>query len=233
MVSGARRVVLYVALVLVAAVLAGAAGWVSATRAPTVYESDTRLLVGPMSADIDSLRASDLLTTTYAELVTSQAVLRSVIERLGLRTTPGELAAEVDAVGDGGTRLLTITVRDGDPEDAERVADALAVQLQALTASLDDGTDARLRVVDAPLLGSRVPSQSGLTAMLAGLGGALFAVAALVLFPSAVARISVSPGDRRRDPPAQEVTTPPRPAPEHVHVRKPVGAGTSRTRSGP
>lgn len=66
------------------------------------------------------------LMNTYAELLKSEAILNTVIQKLGLTVTPSTLLArtEVEALPD--TELLKITVGDSDPEGASDIANALA-----------------------------------------------------------------------------------------------------------
>lgn len=117
------------ALLIASALLAGLGGYAAASGGPPVYESRVRLLIGPVSMGLEELRASDLLSRTYAELITSDVLLESTIQELGLERTPDDLRDEVRATADGPTRLLIIRVRDGDPQVAADIANAIAAQL--------------------------------------------------------------------------------------------------------
>jgi polysaccharide biosynthesis transport protein len=117
------------ALMIASALLAGLAGYAAASGGPPVYESRVRLLIGPVSTSLEVLRASDLLSRTYAELITSDALLESTIEALGLDRTSDDLRDAVRATADGPTRLLIIRVRDGDPQASADIANAIATQL--------------------------------------------------------------------------------------------------------
>jgi succinoglycan biosynthesis transport protein ExoP len=117
------------ALMAAAAVLAGFVGYAAASGGPPMYESRVRLLIGPVSTELDVLRASDLLSRTYAELITSDALLESTIDALELDRSSDDLRDAVRATADGPTRLLIIRVRDGDPELSAAIANAIAAQL--------------------------------------------------------------------------------------------------------
>jgi polysaccharide biosynthesis transport protein len=111
-----------------------AAGYLVASMMPPTYESQVELLVGPMNTDLETLRASGQLAGTYADVITSQPVLGATIAELGVTTPPAELLETVKATSNETTRLLTITVRDGDPQRAAAIANSLAGQLSRLAA---------------------------------------------------------------------------------------------------
>ena len=75
---------------------------------PPTYESQVKVLVGPLNAPTDALRSSGLLVQTYAQYVTTREVLASTIQELGLDMTPDEFA---DANSRDGQR------RHKDPDD--------------------------------------------------------------------------------------------------------------------
>lgn len=111
---------------LVATWVAALAGYVAGSSLPRVYEAETRLLVGPFNTDLNTQRASGQLSQTYAELVTSQPFLESVIADLGLDIDTRELQKRVSASPNDVTRLLTIRAQSEDPEVAAAIANALA-----------------------------------------------------------------------------------------------------------
>jgi Mrp family chromosome partitioning ATPase/capsular polysaccharide biosynthesis protein len=121
-------------LLFAGAVIGGCAGYfVASTSAPT-YESDVKMLVGPVNTDYDSLRAAGQLGRSYAELATSRPVLSYAIRRTGARTTPRALS-EQDAVrttSNDITRIVEISVRHGDASTAADLANALARRIRQL-----------------------------------------------------------------------------------------------------
>ncbi len=180
---------------LIAATIAAAiAGYLSASAGEPQYESKAVLLVGPINAGSDTLRASGQLAETYAELATTRPVLAATGRRLGLRDVGVNITASASEV----TRLLTIRVTNRDPALAAKIANTHANQLidEAKRRSVPVGEGAptdeknrgssvsgQLEIVD-PAEPGDVPSGSSpaaiaLLAAVAGLFGAL--VIALLL----------------------------------------------------
>jgi succinoglycan biosynthesis transport protein ExoP len=187
------------ALLLLGGILAGSGGYVMASQGPRIFESRVRLLVGPLSTGIDVLRANDLLSRTYAELVTSDALLQATIDELDLDRTPDELREVVHATADGPTRLLIVRVQDEDPEQSAAVADAIAGQLGRIiersqriavvptnttipTEASAPAETAGLLVLDAARPGELVATRSGIITVISALTGmaAAFALALVV-----------------------------------------------------
>jgi uncharacterized protein involved in exopolysaccharide biosynthesis len=61
---------------LIATWVAGVTGFLVASALPPRYEAETQVLIGPSSGDIDTLRASSMLVQTYAQLASSDEVLK-------------------------------------------------------------------------------------------------------------------------------------------------------------
>jgi capsular polysaccharide biosynthesis protein len=74
---------------------------------------------------------------TYEELITSPRITSGVIKRLGLNTTPDELAGRLSARVVPDTVLVDIRARDGNPEQAARIANAAADELTALVKDVE------------------------------------------------------------------------------------------------
>ena len=81
------------------------------------------------------------LVQSYASVATMPVVLDPVIAELGLDTTAQDLARDVSARAPLGTVLLEITAERPDPDDAARVADAVARQLDPAAARLSSGAE--------------------------------------------------------------------------------------------
>ena len=118
-----------VVVVVLAAVLG--AWFLRADEPP--YETSADLVVGLEAGDGEGFETepAGALARTYAELVESRSVLDEAGRALGL--PPDGLSAEVEASGDEVTRLVIITVRDDDAEDAADLANALVDVLVGLT----------------------------------------------------------------------------------------------------
>jgi polysaccharide biosynthesis transport protein len=153
-------------------------GVLVASRLPSTYESEAALLVGPVSGDHDTLRASGAQARTYAELATKNVIVSGAARRVGL--SPESLKSKVESVtASDVTRLLTIRVHDGDPGRAAAVANALADELVDF-ASQGGGLAPRaqrLEIVDrATPSAEAVGPSAGLVVPLAALAGLLGAL---------------------------------------------------------
>ena len=117
-----------------AALVAGVVGFgLASTSAPT-YSAEVRLLVGPVSADYSTLRASGELGRTYAELARSRPVLQDAIDKVGVKTTALDLQELVKASSNEITRIVAVAVEQGDRRTAAELANALADRVKRLTA---------------------------------------------------------------------------------------------------
>ncbi|MCZ2836439.1 hypothetical protein [Modestobacter sp. VKM Ac-2985] len=134
--------------VVVAVLLAG-------SSAP-VHRSTTTLYVGAaqITEVTDPAYAAQVTTEVLPSLVRlarSAAVLAPVIADLELPGSPSALAERTDVVGDADTSVLVISVDDGSPATATRIAAAVARSLTeratALYADTDGDTLVRLATV--------------------------------------------------------------------------------------
>ena len=167
---------------LVAIWVAGLSGYLIASRLEPIYETQTRVLVGPMSSDLDTLRAAGQLAQTYAALAVSQPTLSHVIDEVGVDLTPTELAEFVTAQADAETRLLTIDVNAGTPELAVQIGDSIAGRLQALAQSGPVLPEGQITIVDPPVTPLEpIAPQVSLIVVLAALAGLVGALVLVVL----------------------------------------------------
>ena len=116
-------------LILLTAILTtGLAFAYSAFLATPQYDSTTRLYVVTQSSDNGAgitnqdLQAGSFLVQDYKEIILSQDVLKNVTTTLGI-TDDIEEKITVDIPVD--TRILSITVRDSDPNQAATIANTL------------------------------------------------------------------------------------------------------------
>ncbi|HSD79917.1 MAG TPA: Wzz/FepE/Etk N-terminal domain-containing protein [Solirubrobacteraceae bacterium] len=138
-------------MIALAAVAAGAVGYVVASSGSPSYQARAVLLVGPINTDnADTLKASGQLAQTYAQLATSRPVLAATSRRLGgVRNIGDSVAASANAV----TRLLTVTVTTRDPELGARIANTEA-------RTLIDIAKGEVAVAGAPSEGAPAPTAS-------------------------------------------------------------------------
>ena len=100
---------------------------------PKKYTATTRLFIAVAGDSVSDLaQGSDFAEkqmASYAEVATSPQVLEPVINRLGLRTTPKELAESVEATVPADTVILEIAATDPDPTRAAQIANAVGEEL--------------------------------------------------------------------------------------------------------
>jgi capsular exopolysaccharide synthesis family protein len=101
-----------------------------------VYEAHAQIFVATQGggADVEvnpsqSVLSSQQRVTSYAAIVTDQPVTEAVINQLGLRLTPGQLASKLSASAPANTVLINISARDHSPSLAAQIANATATQL--------------------------------------------------------------------------------------------------------
>jgi capsular exopolysaccharide synthesis family protein len=157
-------------LLIAATLLAGGAAYLVSSALPRMYESTVTLIVGQTlqtaNPDINQLLASQRLSQTYADLVTTGPLLDKVIDREGLDTTAAELRKLVKADAPANNSLVTITVTDPDPVRVASIANTIAdelINVSPATAGRDSSVqsfvDADLRAVQAQILETQAEVQ--------------------------------------------------------------------------
>jgi polysaccharide biosynthesis transport protein len=127
-------------------VCTGAAALLVLTETPT-YAAHTQLFVSATGASADLSQTyqgglfAQIQVQSYAQIVSSPAVLSGVVEQLGLSESVQKLQSEITASVPTGTILINVTVRNPSPERARAIADALAVKLSSFIPTLDAGQD--------------------------------------------------------------------------------------------
>ncbi|HSD77495.1 MAG TPA: Wzz/FepE/Etk N-terminal domain-containing protein [Solirubrobacteraceae bacterium] len=173
---------------IVAAALACVAVAALAGRTAPTYTANVTLLVGSIDGEFQDLRAGGQQAQTYAQLATTRPVLAATARRLQGAMSADELAGGVTAKADDTTRLLTLSVSSASGRRAAAAAAALAAELRAQTSG--PGGLHAMRVVDP----AEVPAHAGgggseKLIAIAGLAGALAALALLVVADAARRRI--------------------------------------------
>ena len=159
-------------------------GFLVANRLPATYEAEARLLVGPLSGDKDTLSAAGSQARTYAALATTTPVLDAAARRSGLGSSAGALRSKVhDVTGSDVTRLISVRVRDSEPERAALIANALAAVLRARAST--GPPEGRLQIVEfASAPRNSVGPSASLIVPLAAIAGLLGALAIVALVDS-------------------------------------------------
>ena len=120
------------ATLLISTWVAGLAGFFIASNVQPTYEGVTRLLVGPVVADVDVTRAAGALSYTYSELATAAPALEATKEALDLAPDSVLVAR---AIPNETTRILTIRAEHSSPDVAAAIANTLSTLLQERAAS--------------------------------------------------------------------------------------------------
>jgi polysaccharide biosynthesis transport protein len=169
-------------VVIAATVAAGLGGSLLAAQQPRLYFSEARVLVGPISTDLNTQRAAGQLALTYSELVASQWLIGSTVARLGLDLDPMVVGESVSASANDITRLLSIRVTDPDPDRAAVLANSLAEELAILGAQAGR-PEGQVQVLEAAQPSSRPLSPpSSLIALLAAFIGLVGSLSLVVAF---------------------------------------------------
>ena len=110
------------------------------------YTSTTRIYVVSRTADNitnQDLQAGSYLVKDYQEVITSNEVLSSVIDKEKLSMTTDELSSKISVIVPEDTRVISISVEDGNAQEAADIANAVrevaAEKIKAVT-KVDDVT---------------------------------------------------------------------------------------------
>jgi len=113
------------------ALVAGIAGLAAASIAPKTYEARVDLLVGPVNSTAE-LDASGGLARTYADLATSEPVLRKAMQATGDERAIEDVRRAISTSSNAITRIVSVAVRDRDPRVAARLANNVGYRLRRL-----------------------------------------------------------------------------------------------------
>jgi capsular exopolysaccharide synthesis family protein len=130
-------------LILLGGALGLAAGFGIVTASTREYTAGAQIFVATASAvDSAQLAAGNMFTEarvqSYVSIATSPRVTEPVIRRLELPVTPAQLASQISASARLNTVLIDIAVRDRSPDQAARLANAVATQFSSVVADLED-----------------------------------------------------------------------------------------------
>lgn len=144
--------------------------------APT-YESTTKIYIlnkqDSAAVTYSDVQLGTQLTKDYAELINSRYVLEEVIESLSLEMEYEDLLHKVSVITPSDTRIVSITVEDGDPLNATNIANAIREVASAHIQNVMD-IDA-VNVVETANLPTDKASPSGMKwTLIGGVLGAFF-----------------------------------------------------------
>ena len=176
-----------IAIILTAIVAAVLAFGVSSFVLTPEYSSTTRIYVvnrnqsekaGLTNQD---LQAGTYLVKDYKEIILSQDVLEKVISNLKLEKTVKGLSKKIQVTVPVDTRIVSITVKNAQPEEASRIANALREVAAEKIISVTRVSDVTTLEEARPALSPSSPNirRNTLLAFLAG--GAVMVVSVLLL----------------------------------------------------
>lgn len=146
-------------LMVVAAALAGAAGFIASSLQAKVYEAQSTMIVGQAlstaNPDYTQLLVAQNLSATYATIAHTRPMMAKVIDELNLDTTPDELLGRVKVDAPRDSTTLTITAQDTVASRAADIANALSAALIAATPQIQGHEQAFQTSVDEGLAATR------------------------------------------------------------------------------
>lgn len=131
-------------LIVLVSALAGVATYWVARNAPSTYEAEARLIVGPgldsPVLDLDTLRTSSQLIHIYANVAQTPSFQQEIIGRLTLPMSEAELAESMDVIPFQESQVLVLRVHHSDPQRAIAIVNAAATMLMERSPTSEDGT---------------------------------------------------------------------------------------------
>ncbi len=173
-------------IVIIAGVLCAAAMYAGTKLFITPqYTSETKVYVLSRQSDDSSLTYNDIqisnqLVNDYAELVNSRPVLERTISILNLDMEPETLSKMVSSSIASSSRILSIYVKNPDPEEAKKIADVVR---ESAIIQITEITDAESvsTVEEASLPTSPSSPNTSRNTLMGGAFGVLAAIAVIVL----------------------------------------------------
>lgn len=145
-------------IALVAIVCAAAMFFYATCFITPQYESSAMLYVNNADISVGSslkvsyadLTASQGLVKSYIVILNTRTTLLDIIDYAGVDRTYGEVRGMISASAVEETEIFKVTVTSTDPEEAEKIANAVAYILPKRIASIIDGTSAE--IVDSAIV---------------------------------------------------------------------------------
>ena len=124
------------------------------------YVNNSNLSLGDASVSISSgdLTTSRNLVDSYIVILNTRETLVDVIDYAGISRTYKEVRKMLSASAVNETEIFQVTVTGTDPQEAERIANAIAYILPKRIGTIIDGTSAK--VVDAAIVPTKPSSPS-------------------------------------------------------------------------
>ncbi len=173
--------------VILAAVIGAGAAFLGTTYLITPkYRASALFYVNGNAFSVGSVSLSDIslaksLVDSYIVILKSRESLNAVIDYAGLDYTYSQLSGMISASAVNETEIFQVSVTSTNPQEAEKIANAVAYILPKRISGIIDGTEAK--IVDYAVAPSAPysPNYSKNT-VIGFLAGAALAVAAIVIF---------------------------------------------------
>lgn len=145
------------------------------------YVNNNSVSLGEASLSITSsdISASRGLVESYIVILNTRESLNDVIDYAGVDRTYNDLKNMISAAAVKSTQIFEVVVTSPDPEEAEKIADAIAYILPKRISSIIEGTSAK--VVDSAVVASSPSSPSYTKNTLIGFVVGMVAMAALII----------------------------------------------------
>lgn len=146
------------------------------------YVNNNSLSVGDASFSLTSsdITASKSLVDSYIVIMQTRASLNDVIDYAEVNRSYDELKRMINASAVNSTEIFQVVVTSPDPQEAEKIANAIAYILPKRIASIIEGTSAK--VVDAAVVAAKPSSPSYLVNTLIGFAlGVTLSVSYIIL----------------------------------------------------
>lgn len=113
------------------------------------YVNNSSLSLGDMSMSIESsdITASRNLVKSYIVILRTRETLNMVVDYAGVKRTAGQVRNMISAAAVDNTEIFQVVVTSPNPEEAKKLADAIAYVLPKRIGSIIEGTSAK--VVDS------------------------------------------------------------------------------------
>ncbi len=169
-----------IALSVTTVIVALAAGLV-ASALPPKYVSKVSLLVGPVTGDVDTLRASELLTSTYSQLLLNPSAVQEAATSVGM--SADDVSEDSVVTFNTDTRIVTMTVTTGTAATSTRIASSLTRQLADQVGTVDPSAPGAVTILSVrPQTAEEVRPSATRYAILGGAGWLLLVAALLAAF---------------------------------------------------
>lgn len=175
------------AIILTAVVTALLAFGLSSFVLKSEYASTTRIYVVSRNQSENTgltnqdLQAGTYLVKDYKEIILSQDVLEKVISNLKLEKTVKELTKKIQVTVPVDTRIVSIVVKDDQPEEASRIANALREVAAEKIIKVTRVSDVTTLEEARPAITPSSPNIRRNTALAFLVGGAVMVVAVVLL----------------------------------------------------